>query len=146
MEREKKKLDFLDVCVNYKDPFCLLTSVHRKKTFTGLFTNLFSFTSYSYQIGLIRTLVDRACEINDSLATFNDSVKDLYSLFKMNQYPERLMNKVVKSNLFKILIIPFYLLILLLIISSCHFLHLPILPSVRCVCLSRSIAKILKPN
>ena len=34
--------------------------LNRKKTFTGLLTNYFSFTSYSYKVRLIRTLVDRA--------------------------------------------------------------------------------------
>ena len=36
----------------------VVTSVYRKKTFTGLLTNFFSFTSFSYKTGLIRTLVD----------------------------------------------------------------------------------------
>ena len=73
--REKKKnkiLAFLDVC--NKDPFCLLTPVHRKKAFAGLLTNFFSFTSYSYKIGLIRTIADRAYKINNTLAPFNDDV------------------------------------------------------------------------
>ena len=66
----KKKLitnyPFLDVLVNSNDPNSLLTSVYRKKTFTGLLTNYFSFTSYSYKVGLIRTLVDRAYKINNT--------------------------------------------------------------------------------
>ena len=49
-------------------PF-FLTIVYRKKTFTGLLTNYFSFTSYSYKVGLIRTLVDRAYKINNTRAT-----------------------------------------------------------------------------
>ena len=48
MEKETNKmLAFLDVCINNKDPCNLLMSVHRKKTFSGLLTNFFSFTSYS---------------------------------------------------------------------------------------------------
>ena len=54
MEKETNKvLAFLDVCINNKDPCSLLTSVHRKKTFTGfllissalppILTNLVSF-------------------------------------------------------------------------------------------------------
>ena len=34
-----------------------VTSVYRKKTFTGLLTNYFSFTSHSYKLDLIRRLV-----------------------------------------------------------------------------------------
>ena len=93
MEKETNKvLAFLDICINNKDPSSLLTSVHRKGT----------FSSFSYKIGLIRTLVDRAYKINNSLAKFNDDVKKLYYMFKKNQYPEGLLNKVVKLYLDKV--------------------------------------------
>ena len=98
MEKETNKmLASLDVCINNKDPCNLLMSVHRKKTFSGLLTNFFSFTSYSYKIGLIRTLVDRAYKINTTLAKFNEDVRSLLQIFKKNQYPESLINRVVKS-------------------------------------------------
>ena len=52
MEKEvDNKLAFLDVLVN-NNPLSLQTSVFHKKTFTGLLTNYFSFTSFSYKIGL----------------------------------------------------------------------------------------------
>ena len=57
---------FLDVLTGNNDPSSSLTSVHCKKTFTGLLTNYFSFTSYSYKVGLIKTLVDRAYKINNT--------------------------------------------------------------------------------
>jgi len=61
IEKESNKvLAFLDVCIDNNDPYCLKTSTNRKKTFTGLLTNFFSFTSFSYKIGLIRTLMDGA--------------------------------------------------------------------------------------
>ena len=94
-----KMLAFLDVCINNKDPCNLLMSVHRKKTFSGLLTNFFSFTSYSYKVGLIRTLVDRAFKINTTLAKFNEDVRNLLHIFKKNQYPESLISRVVKSYL-----------------------------------------------
>ena len=85
--------------VDNKDPSCLLTSLHRKNTFTGLLTNFFSFTSFSYKIGLIRTLVDRAYRINNTLLKSNDDVKKLYFVLKKNQYPEYLISRVVNSYL-----------------------------------------------
>ena len=75
------------------------TSTYRKKTFTGFLTNFFSFTSFSYKIGLIRTLVDRAYKINNSLFSFNNDVKKLTHIFKRNQFPEYLINRVVKTYL-----------------------------------------------
>ena len=76
--------------------------MHRKETFTGLLTNLFSFTSFSYKIGLIRTLLGRGYKINTSVAKFNDDVKERYYILKKNQHPERLINRVVKSYLDKV--------------------------------------------
>ena len=74
-------------------------SVYRKKTFTGLLTNFYSFTSYSYKIDLIRTLVDRAYKINNTLAKFDDDVKNLLDIFKNNQLSESLVSRVVHSYL-----------------------------------------------
>ena len=76
-----------------------LNVVYRKKTFTGLITNFYSFTSYSYEIGLIRTLFDRAYKSNNTLAKFNDDVKNLLDIFKKNRYPESLISRVVHSYL-----------------------------------------------
>jgi len=54
MEKEAyHKLPFLDVLANNNDPNSFLTSVYHKKTFTGLLTNYFSFTSYSYKVGQV---------------------------------------------------------------------------------------------
>ena len=58
------------------------------ENFTGLFTNFFSFTSFSYKVGLIRTLVDRAYKINNSLLSFNNDVKKLTHIFKKTQFPD----------------------------------------------------------
>ena len=67
MEKEKdEKLPFLDVLIENSDPKSIHTSVYRKKTFSGLLTNEFSFCSFVYKIGLIRTLVDRIYKINST--------------------------------------------------------------------------------
>jgi len=51
MEKEENhKLPFLDVLVDNSHPDFLATSVFRKKTYTGLLTNFFSFTPVSYKI------------------------------------------------------------------------------------------------
>ena len=52
-------------------------SVHRKNIFSGLRTNFLSYSFYSYKIGLIRTLVDRAYKINTTLDKFNEDVRNL---------------------------------------------------------------------
>ena len=91
-------LAFLDVCINNKDPSCLLTSSHPINTFTRLLNNLFSSSSFPYKIGLIRTLVGRAYKINNSLLNFNEDANKLYFIFKKYQYPKYLISRVVKSD------------------------------------------------
>ena len=78
---------------------CIKTSMYHKMTFTGLLTNFFSFTSFSYKVGLICTLVDRAYKINNSLLSFNKDVKKLTHIFTSNQFLEHLVNKVVSTYL-----------------------------------------------
>ena len=89
------KLPFLDVLVDNNDPNSLLTSVYRKKTFTGLLTNYFSFTSYSYKVGLIRTLVDRAYKINNTWLGLHEDISKLMDIPKKNLFPAHLIERVV---------------------------------------------------
>ena len=64
------KLAFLDILIsNESDNFC--TSVFRKKTSIGLYTNFTSFTPFSYKIGLIKTLLHRAFKISSSWKFFD---------------------------------------------------------------------------
>ena len=51
-----KKIPLLDVLIGNSQPQSSITRVYRKKTFTGLSTNYFSFTPFSYKPGLFRTL------------------------------------------------------------------------------------------
>ena len=88
-------LAFLDIFINIKDLANIITSVYRKKTFTGLLTNVLSFSSTSDKIGLIRTVFDRACKTNNTLIGFNEEVKKLSYILNKNQFPEDLIIKVV---------------------------------------------------
>ena len=76
MEKEvHHKLPFLDVLIDNNDPISLQTRVHgRKKTCTGLLTSYFSFTSYSYKVNLIRTLVDRAYKISNTWLGLHEGI------------------------------------------------------------------------
>ena len=90
MEKEAQhKLPVLDVLVDNNDPNSLLPRVYRKKTFTGLLTNYmyFSFTSYSYKVGLIRTLVDRAYKINNTWLGLHEDLTKLMDILKKKSFP-----------------------------------------------------------
>ena len=92
MEKEAHhKLPFSDVLVDNNDPNSFLTGVYHKKTFTGLLTNYFSFTLYSYKVGLIRTLVDRAYKINNTSLGLHEDITKLMEILKKNIFPAHLV-------------------------------------------------------
>ena len=96
MEKEAQhKLPFLDVLLNNTDPNSLLTRVYHEKTFTGLLTNYFSFTSYSYKVGLIRTFVDRACKVKNTWLGLHEDLTKLMDILKKNLFPAHLIERVV---------------------------------------------------
>ena len=89
------KLPFLDVLIDNHDPNSSLTKVYRKKTFTGLLTNYLSFTSYSYKVGLIKTLLDRAYKINNTWVGFHEDINKLNDILKKNLFPAHLIEKII---------------------------------------------------
>ena len=81
METEEKgQLPFLDVLLSKQstsdNQYSCVTSVFRKKTYTGLLTNYFSFTPFKYKLGLIKTLIDRAYKINNTTQGFQNDIKN----------------------------------------------------------------------
>ena len=87
MEKEVgRKLAFLDVLINNSSS-TVITKVFRKKTFKGLLTNFFSFTSYFYKLGLIRTRVDKTFKINNTWSGFHKNVMNLVQIPKKNLFP-----------------------------------------------------------
>ena len=70
LTEDKGQLPFLDVLLSKQNANdhqgSFITSVYRKKTYTGLLPNYFSFTPFKYKLGLIKTLIDRAYKINNT--------------------------------------------------------------------------------
>ena len=98
-EKEKDgKLAFLDVLISKTDQD-LCTSVYRKMTAIGLYTNFVSFTPYSHKIGLIKILIHRTYEISSSWTSFNKEISNIKHLLMKNIYPSHLINKQVKRFL-----------------------------------------------
>ena len=92
------KLPFLDVSVNNNSN--LSTSIFHKKTYTGLLTNYFSFTSFSYKLGLIKTIVDRTYKINNTWSSFHTDLEKAKTILQKNQYPKNLIDKTEKFSQF----------------------------------------------
>ena len=98
-EKQKDdKLAFLDVLISktYQN-FC--TSVYSKMNLIVLFTNFVSFTSYSYKIRLIKTLIHCTYEISSSWTSFNEEIFNVKHLLMKNMYPSYLIGKQVKRFL-----------------------------------------------
>ena len=72
-----------------------------KTTFTGLLTKFFSFMSYSYKVGLIRTLVDRTFKINNTWSGFHKDVMNLIQILKKNLFPSHLIENTINSYVTK---------------------------------------------
>ena len=96
-----KKIPFLDVLIDNSQPQSPITRVYRKKTFTGLLTNYFSFTPFSYKLGLIRTLVDRTYKINNTWVGFQEDIKKLILILRKNLFPSHIVERVIRQYIAK---------------------------------------------
>ena len=75
------------------------TSLFRMKTYTGLLTNLYSFTSFKYKVGLVKTLIDRTFKINISWTSFHTDIVKVKTTLKRNEFPDSLLDTHVKTYL-----------------------------------------------
>ena len=101
MEKESEnRLPFLDVLID-NNQVHVLTTVFRKSTFTGLLMNFTSFTSYSYKLGLIRTLIDRAYKINSTWLGFHQETTKIRDFLLKNSYPAHIIGKAINSTINK---------------------------------------------
>ena len=95
---ENSKLAFLDVSVSREgDHFT--TSLYRKPTFSGLYTNFHSYISDNYKKGLIYCLLFRVFTLTVCWEKFDDEVQFLRNLFRKNLFPEFVIDKCIKHFL-----------------------------------------------
>ena len=89
-------LPFLDVNV-FRDPNRFSSTVHRKDTFSGVFTNYKAFLPDTYKKGLISTLLYRAYMINSSYLSLSEEVEKLKQIFKKNGYPLNFIDRCISK-------------------------------------------------
>ena len=58
------------------------TSVYRKSTFSGVFTNFESFIPMTYKLGLLETVLFRSFSICFSYAQFHEEIVKLKEILK----------------------------------------------------------------
>ena len=96
-------LAFLDVSVSRKDNN-FATSVYRKPTFSGLYSNFNSFMPEQYKKGLIKTLLHRSFTFCCDWNRFEIEVTALKNIFRKNKFPLYFIEKVIGEFLNKIFI------------------------------------------
>ena len=69
-----------------------VTSVYRKPTFTGLFTNFESFLRIIYKKGVIFTLLFRHFNICSSYRIFQEELSKFKGFLLQNGYPEQFLD------------------------------------------------------
>ena len=75
----------------------LITSVFRKATFSGVFTNFKSFIPVAYKFGLVYTLLHRSYSTCSSHEKFYEEIVLLKEIFKKNEYPQFFIDKCIKK-------------------------------------------------
>ena len=94
-------LPFLDVNV-FRDAGKFSTTVHRKTTFSGVYTNFKAFMPDIYKRGLVSTLLYRAYMISSSYSSFHDEIVNLKSIFSKNGYPTKFVDRCISTFLNKL--------------------------------------------
>ena len=94
-------LSLLDVKICRKNGK-FVTSVYRKPTFSGVFTNYESFIPTYQKRGLLHTLLHRSFSICCDFKTFHFEIDHLKTILIKNNYPLNFIDSCIKSFLNKL--------------------------------------------
>ena len=76
-----------------------VTSVFRKETFSGVYTNFISFIPLEYKFGLVHTLLNRCFNLSSDLLKFHHEVDKLKKILSKNAYPRKFIDKYIQKFL-----------------------------------------------
>jgi len=98
---DRSKLPFLDTCV-IRRVNKYVTTMYRKKTFTGVYLNWNSLTSRRYKVSLIRCLAERIWRICSDEDQRKVELSKLKVILERNDYPvdiiERTIGKFIENK------------------------------------------------
>ena len=92
------KISFLGILIKNKGEN-FSTTIFRKATAIGLFTNYLSFTPLPYKTGLVKTLIHCASKICSYWSLFHDEVNGIKKYLEKNSYRSILL--IGKLTLFR---------------------------------------------
>ena len=95
-----RSLAFLDINV-YRGNNKFETSVHRKSTFSGVYTNYRSFIATEDKSSLINTLLYRSFAIVSDYHKLHKEIVKLKSVLRQNEYPTQFLDKIISKFLDK---------------------------------------------
>ena len=95
-----RSLAFLDINV-YRGNNKFETSVHRKSTFSGVYTNYRSLIATEYESSLITTLLYGSFTIVSDYHKLHEEIVKLKSMLIQNGYPTRFLVKIINKFLDK---------------------------------------------
>ena len=99
---QNNAIPFLDILVTRDQNNTFMTSIYRKKAFTGLYTKWDSLTPRKYKIiNLIRSLTYRYYRLCSSGSLLQSALNDLRKLLLQNGYPQGIINYHIKDVLNK---------------------------------------------
>ena len=92
-------LFFLDMKIfGENDKF--VSSVFRKKTFSGVYTNFVSFIPLEYKFGLVHTLLNLCFNLSSDInLKFHHEVDKLKKILSKNAYPRKFIDKYIQKFL-----------------------------------------------
>ena len=86
-ETEKDdQMPFLDVNL-FRENGKFVTNVQRKETFTGVYTNFYSFISLEHKFGLVYTLLQRFFSLVSDVSKFHFEIEKLKNHFYLTDIP-----------------------------------------------------------
>ena len=92
-------LSFLDVKI-FRENDKFVTSVFRKETFRGVYTNFISFIPLEYKFGLVHTLLNRCFNLSSAFLKFHHEVDKLKKILSKNAYPpQKFIDKCIQKFL-----------------------------------------------
>ena len=102
-EEENGSLPFLDIKIT-RNGDKLTTSIHRKKTFSGVYLNYHSFLPRDYKRGLISTLLYRAYTLCSDYNNIHEEISKLKMIWQKNKFPLSFIDRCVKKFLDKLFV------------------------------------------
>ena len=99
----ENSISFLDIKIR-KDNNKFTTSVYRKPTFSGVFTNFGSFIPKSYKCNFLFTLLHRAFKLGSNFELFDQEIDKLKTIFENNGYPKSFIDLCIKKYLDKVFV------------------------------------------